>query len=523
MSVVYHSTNQGLHAFRAGPCPVPPAGSGISAATIPCAGETGGEEMWAFVPHDLLYKLPSLIIPQTRATKQYLLASPVRFADVFIPGAGTFSGTNFTGVWRTLLYFGRGQGGKYYTALDVTTPGPFTRHSLETTDPIVVWSRGNPDTTLGLPCATGVPNVSAADCTKYMEMGETWSVPAMGYVDSGAYGTNFALFTGSGYSDVLKEGKTFFVLNALNGNVIKTFDIADNGSVPAQVPALTNFLVASPVSYQENAAGDSPAGFKFMGNPITVKTTKVYFPDLHGRIWRYATATPNTAPQVLFTANVASDGNQPFATAVSVQQNRKNPSLPGDILVYVEAGHDRRVVPDAAKPFKAYAIKDNGTPGALIFSQNFPANYRGTVQPASAFAGSAVPPVPVVFYAAIKFNTGCVPTFDSILFALKGETTVAGVPDAAFDLMSSGDDAFIELAGAKIQAIRVSGEGSLVIDQGLSAQNVPPPPGIPVPTVTIPGSSSLVRQGLTPGTQDYKDLIATTQPYRIGSSVCRVN
>jgi len=28
--------------------------------------------------------------------------------------------------------------------------------------------------------------------------------------------------------------------------------------------------------------------------------------------------------------------------------------------------------------------------------------------------------------------------------------------------------------------------------------------------------------GLTPGTQDYKDLAATTQPYRIGSSVCRV-
>ena len=77
------------------------------------------------------------------------------------------------------------------------------------------------------------------------------------------------------------------------------------------------------------------------------------------------------------------------------------------------------------------------------------------------------------------------------------------------------------MTGAKIQAIRVSGEGSLVIDQGLSAQNVPPPPGVPVPSVAIPGSSGLVRQGLTPGTQDYKDLVATTQPYRVGSSVCK--
>jgi hypothetical protein len=145
------------------------------------------------------------------------------------------------------------------------------------------------------------------------------------------------------------------------------------------------------------------------------------------------------------------------------------------------------------------------------------------VQPASAFAQDASALLtPVVFYAGIKFNPGCVPTFDSILYAFKALTPISPtVPQPAFDLSATGDDAFIEIAGAKIQAIRVSGEGSLVIDQGLSAQNVPPPPGVPVPTVPIPGSGGLVRQGLTPGTKEYQDLVATTQPYRIGSSVCR--
>ena len=491
--------------------------------------------MWALVPYDLLYKLPSLVITQTRATKQYLLAAPVRFADVFVPGTGSFNGTGFTGVWRVLLYFGRGQGGKHLTALDVTTPGPFTRHSLDTTDPIVVWSRGNPDTTKGLTCATGTHNNTSTttDCPLYSKMGETWSVPAMGYVTAADYitartpgGTNFALFAGSGYSDVVGEGKTFFVLDALNGDIIRTFDIPDNSAVPAQTPPLTNFLVASPVSYQENDDGDSPSGFQFFGNPITVKTKKVYFPDLHSRIWRYDTTTPAVAPKILYEADIATEGNQPFATAISVQQSRPDPAVSATIIVYAEAGHDRRVALDASKPFRMYAVKDNNViPGELLFVQSFPTEYRGTVQPASAFAGSTTPPTPVAFFAGIKYDNTtipCVPYFNSILFALKGITPpTPDTPEAAFDLKATGDDAFIELTGAKIQAIRVSGEGSLVIDQGLSAQNVPPPPGVPVPSVPIPGSSGLVRQGLTPGTQDYKDLVATTQPYRVGSSVCK--
>jgi hypothetical protein len=526
MSVVYHSTNQGLHAFRAGPCPIPTSGSGISATTIPCSGEGGGEEMWAFVPYDLLYKLPALTIPQTRTSKQYLLAAPVRFSDIFVPGTGSWNSVSFTGVWRTMLYFGRGQGGKYYTAIDVTTPGPFTRHSLDTTEPIVVWSRGNPDTTKGvLTGAGGVVNNSNGDYSAYLKMGETWSVPAFGYVDSGNFGTNFVLFTGSGYSDVTTEGKTFYVLDALTGNVLRNFDIADNSLVPAQTPTLTNFLVASPVGYGEDANGNSPAGYRFLGNPITVKTTKVYFGDLHSRIWRYDATAPATAPTVFYEAPISTVGNQPFATPVSVLQNRPDTSIAGDILVFAEAGHDRRVALDTSKKFKAYALKDNGASGGIVFTKDFPDNYRGTVQPASAFAGTSSPPTPVVFYAGIKFNTNtttCVPTFDSILMALKGTTTTPSTPEAAFDLQTaSGDDTFIELTGTKIQAIRVSGEGSLVIDQGLSAQNVPPPPGVPVPTVTIPGSSGLVKMGLTPGTQDYKDLAATTATYRIGSSVCK--
>ncbi|MBX7184981.1 MAG: hypothetical protein K1Y01_07535 [Vicinamibacteria bacterium] len=540
MSVVYHATNQGLHALRAGPCPTPASSSGLFSTTLDCAvtldgspRETGGEELWAFVPFDVLSKLPALTKAQNRFTKQYLIAAPVRFSDVFVPGAASYGGTGFTGVWRTLLFFGRGQGGKYYTALDITAPGPFTRLSAKSEPPIVVWSRGNPDTTKGITTAAGgVYNNSASDYDGYLGMGETWSVPAVGFVKAAdhatprrASGTDFVLFTGSGYSDVttasgphaLGEGKTFFVLDALNGDVVRSFDIPNN---PAASPTLSNFLVASPVYYSEDANGDSPVGFRFLGNPITVKAKTVYFGDIHSRIWRYDVNTPGTAPKKFFEAPIGSDGNQPFATAVTVLQNRPDPSLPGDIFVYAEAGHDRRVPTDASKPFKAYAFRDNNGTAVAEFFKNFPAGYRGTVQPAAAFAGP-VPPAPVVFFAGIKFSGACVSVFDSILIALKGIATVPGTPEAAFDLKATGDDSFIEFKEKKINAVRVSGEGNLVVDQGLNAQEVPPPPGVAPPAQTTTSGTSLVGMGLQPGTQAYKDLAATTVPYRIGSSVCR--
>ena len=573
MSVTYHSTNQGLHAFRSGPCPSGAQVSGIGSTSLGCQSapggpEIGGEELWAFVPYDLLAKLPALTKVQSRANKQYLLASPVRFGDVFVrgtanvPAGASVTGT-VTGVWRTLLYFGRGQGGKYYSALDITTPGPFTRHSLDTQPPVVVWNRGNPDTNLGLPAGVNgaVNSRTPADYAAYLKMGETWSVPALGYVQAASYptstqpvaGTDFVLFTGSGYSDTVGEGKTFFVLDALTGDLVRSYDIADGSpaALPAATPplpsptpptVLTNFLVASPVVYAQNPAPDanyklnSPSGYLFIGNAASIKAKNVYFGDLHGRIWRFdatlGAAATNT-PVAIFTAPTAADGNQPFATAVSIVQNRPNYTVltdPGEILIYAEAGHDRRVPVNPTKPFKAYAFKDTGTNTATVmFTQDFMANFRGTVQPATAFTLTAggLPANPVVFYAGVKFNPPnppppCVSSFDSVLFAFKGVTTVPGAsPVAAFNL-STGNDAFITIVGAKINAIRVSPtEGNLVVDQGLNAQNAPPPPGVPQPPVATSSSSSLVYQGLTPGTLPYKELSATNVPYRIGSSVCR--
>jgi len=242
MTVVYLPANDMLHALRAGPCP----GGG-------CGTETGGEELWGFVPYDQLSKLTTRLIspnpPSTDHSRHnYMMAAPVRLAHVFVPviPAGTWSlgSMSGSGVWRTVLLAGRGPGGKYLTALDVTGPGPTTTAHLSTAGPIVMWNR------------------------TYSGMGETWSVPAVGLADKTANkdsvtnaNVEFVAYVGSGYSDVAGEGTTFYALDVINGNLIKDgttgvvaqFDVGLGGGS-------FNALVAGPSVFQPKLLGAEPHG-----------------------------------------------------------------------------------------------------------------------------------------------------------------------------------------------------------------------------------------------------------------------
>ena len=83
-------------------------------------------------------------------------------------------------------------------------------------------------------------------------MGETWSVPVVAYIDrsgaSGVYdtarrpspnGPQFVLFMGSGYGDDSGcaandpcEGRTFYTLDALSGDVIAAVDVGARSGMP---------------------------------------------------------------------------------------------------------------------------------------------------------------------------------------------------------------------------------------------------------------------------------------------------
>jgi len=175
--------------------------------------------------------------------------------------------------------------------------------------------------------------------------------------------------------------------------------------------------------------------------------------------------------------------------------------------VFFEAGNDRRVPLPASTPFfRMYAFRDTtGTASQVFAPLDFPQNFRGTVQPATAFNASFHSRV---FYGGTRFNpagTSCSSSFDSVIVALQGRTGLA-----AYDLNSIGDDRFLQITGQRVNAVQVVG-GQLVVDMGLGAQNPPPAPAPPATAPPAPGPANVSMVANVPG----------TVPFKLGSGVCR--
>lgn len=534
MSVLYVPANDMLHAFRAGRSSASTAITCTRSATLDC----GGEELWGFVPFDQLGKLRERLRPQTRSAHTYMMAAAVRFADVFVPNTGTtgnYDGTTSTqtvgaastgpmkGVWRRVLLVGRGIGGKYVTALDITSPGPYTRTTKDATSiigPVVLWNRGNPDTQNGI--VGGTNNNTAGDTAIYAKMGETWSTPTISYVDklpttrkpcpagntAGAEeacsdqvggGVSFVAFMGSGYGDA-GEGRTFFTLDVLTGDVVADADIGSR--TPAPAGGYENALVANAATLSESqfTAKNPP-------HPADTKATRVYIGDLHGRLWKFLATKPGVAIQF---ADLGA--NQPVATPVAllVLPPSTSSTIPQRFIM-VTTGQESRADGAVTGDFRLFAFRDDqadtdtASPGTLascgatdvlpcLFDRTLEPLFRGTVQPATflgtdstgAVAGRAIfvgtrfiPPPPESPLSTDVPPYPCRSRFDSIVFVLGAETGLT-----ALNLNASASDDFLildssRIVGTTITPDPVTGAPTIGLDQGLSgaAANKPPQKG----------------------------------------------
>lgn len=447
MTVVYLPANDGLHAFSA---------------------ETS-EELWTFVPIDQLGKLKDLIGGQLRDPHTYMIASSIRLADVFIPGSFTLGGFSYSGRWRTVLYFGRGIGGQFYTALDVTSPGPFTLSQtgavVDSYPPWVLWNRGNDGTD-----------------ASFLSMGQTWSTPAVGDIG----GAVFRIWTGSGYgtgAGASMEGTTFYMMDAVTGDVLMSKDVGDG--VPTYIA--DNALVASPTAY--NAFQLDPPG---AANRSQDRVSRIYIPDIHGRIWKFDTSSGGQFADLGPT--------QPFGNAVSLLK------LGSDGYVFAESGNDNRVPDGLVPPFRAYGFQDTEgdggftLPGTIAFTLDFPAPgpsnvpFRGTSQPATAFNDQGKGRV---FFAGTRFNpagTNCLSSYDTILYGVGAQTGAA-----VYDFDNNGSaDLYTILTGNKAPGVATTG-GQVVLGSSGTLSNPPappPPPGAGFPPPAPPTPATIVTTGI---------------------------
>ncbi len=280
--------------------------------------ESDGEELWAFIPNDLLPSLQKLTV--TSAEHPYFVdASPIA-ADIKIGNA-----------WRTIVVFGERRGGQFYHALDIT----------DTTAPKYLWSFTD------------------------SKMGETWSEPVISKIKVDDGTERYVAVVGGGY-DTLKNnatGKAIFVINVATGE--KLFEYFN-------APGSTDDRKFMNFSFAGN-----PSAVDLDGDGAI---DGVYIPDVAGQLWKLNLKGPATISGGLVTnwtgmrlfAADPSQPNPPPAGEYYPKQAIYGAPVPAlddqtNLWLYFGTG-DRNHPNNTTAPNRVYGIKDdpgnmtNGSP-----------------------------------------------------------------------------------------------------------------------------------------------------------------
>jgi len=233
-----------------------------------------GDELWAFIPPDLL---PNL---------QYLHSDyNMAYVDGSIKGYVTYD--SYNNVTKAIIIFGLRRGGNRYYALDVTTPS----------QPKFLWY---------ISPTERVYQTTTTLTTDYEEMGQTWSTPIIGKIAcSGSPncvdGKRVVVFIGGGYDADNQdmglgtvedpyttvpdnEGRAIYVVDVLDGTLVKRFSNAENASMTYSIPSDIATL---------DIDGDG-------------KVDRLYVGDVGGRMWRFGIqdANPsNWTGKIIFKSN----------------------------------------------------------------------------------------------------------------------------------------------------------------------------------------------------------------------------
>jgi hypothetical protein len=306
-------------------------------------------------------------------------------------------------------------------------------------------------------------------------MGETWSVPAIGNVDPALGSPEWRLWAGSGYTDDAGDGRTFYEMDVLTGDVLFSQDVdAISPATPGDIS--TNALVASPAAWN-NFQLDTPGATPRSADAVT----RVYIGDLHGRVWKYVPALGTIQP--FYDAGV----EQPFTEAAALAQ------LNAGDFVYIGSGRDTRVT--QPPQFQIFAIQDlegvglnSLLAGTLAFSEDYPDIFRNRTQPSVAFNADGFGRV---FFVGQRYNpvtADCISSFDTILFGLGAETGAY-----VYDFDGTGEAPYVIDTGAAPGGVSIEGGRVSVPTLGQDPSPTPfeePTPGVPAqPQIETLGQS----------------------------------
>ncbi len=264
-----------------------------------------GEELWAFIPEDLLPRLNEL---HTDTPGIFVDGSPKAYISSDASGFPT----------KAILIFGLRRGGNKYYALDVTDP----------LNPKYAW-KIDPDT-----------------MSPYAEMGQSWSAPVIGKVTSGT-GEQWVAFIGGGYDDGQDEisppaddrGRAVYAVNVLDGSLVWKYSHAEDSSMSYCIPS-----DVTPIDIN----GDG-------------KIDRLYVGDVNARLWRFDIGNTNNVGswtgRIIFRSNRTSAEKRKMFYPPDVTFE-KDSLGEYEMLFFGTGDREHPKNADADKINRLYAIKD---------------------------------------------------------------------------------------------------------------------------------------------------------------------
>jgi len=334
--------------------------------------DTTGEELWTYIPANLLNKLQAL--------HQDVL-------ETFVDGSPKV----YLAENKKILIFGERRGGNRYVALDITNR----------LSPILLWEIS--------------PNTSG-----YEELGQSWSSPLIGKVRFGS-GEKWVAFIGGGYDENQdndpvalpdSKGRGIYVVDVLTGSLVWRYSNAEDGSMTYSIPS--------------DIAKIDTDGDGFID--------RLYVGDMGGRMWRFDTSNSNPlnwTGKILFRSNTATgDARKNFYPPdVTLEKD----TVYYEMLLFGTG--DREHPKDSTVVNRLYAVKDKNPTTPLTESDLVDVTLdllqdsgtsqtekdsiltqlrskSGWVIKLDLNAGEKVLAPPVVFYKTAYFTTFA-PTFGS--------------------------------------------------------------------------------------------------------------
>ncbi len=290
--------------------------AGANDGMLHAFNDASGEELWAFIPPNLL---PSL---------QNLNGQALQF---FVDGAPkTFITTDSSGnIVSAILVFGERRGGNHYLALDVTSP----------LSPKFLWD---------ISPSKIIYQTTATNTTAYQELGQTWATPVIGKIQSGS-GEKWVVVIGGGYdenqdnqpvSNSDTSGRAIYAVDISNGSLIWSYSRAKDAAMTYSIPSDVARI---------DMNGD---GF----------TDQLYVGDTGGQVWRFdiKDSNPNN-----WTAKKVFDSNSGGTTKRKIFYPPEVTLEKGNYKILFFGTGDREHPKDASRVDRLYAVKDQDPSSAL--------------------------------------------------------------------------------------------------------------------------------------------------------------